>query len=547
MAEFNFKELYSDVHEVIKEIRGASYFFENHPSNYHPRKYVQSIGAFGVSNPAAVSKDYNRIIDEFQRSKHHFELYEFAMSAKRMNKATVKYYCSAPIAREIQEARSEDIRTEVREDPDDLDDHDLDESEISLSSLSRVSSVLCSSSLDAMKEEYAEAFEKYCGPSFMLPSGRSFDAAIYRHVMEDLKKQSLLHSSILDSSYRDELLNLFLDGRDSQAIADRLDELVEIVKTKYQVPDWQKDVIRRYTSVQAIKETLFKGLDSVFTVEGVSEDVHRRFVEMIFDCMKGVLNFYEDYGQQYQLPVMLSERSYMTLWTNFFRILYKDQFNFSAGEVSSKPSAIRKNKNRKKKKKNPESASQQSGAGSQQSGADNRQSGGRRSDGVATTKNNNIEILLIECGPKDNGPNGTKTLADGFKIAKGLKDIYDFIMNEVSLNGGDIAEAMEKIEVYGVLVSGGRIQFVTIRYFGGRFLFFDRGHIESLPLTLNDETLAKIRRMVIYFLQQREQMADCDRVIGKLINIGSLNQQKYEGFPTLTTPPSSPKLKKMKC
>ncbi|KAF9196982.1 hypothetical protein BGZ49_002645 [Haplosporangium sp. Z 27] len=80
------------------------------------------------------------------------------------------------------------------------------------------------------------------------------------------------------------------------------------------------------------------------------------------------------------------------------------------------------------------------------SGVTVRQPVGRRSDGAVKTKSYNMEILLVECGPKDEGPNGTKILTDGFKIAKGLEDIYDYIMNEVRLNGGDITEAQDELE-----------------------------------------------------------------------------------------------------
>ncbi|KAF9186201.1 hypothetical protein BGZ49_004216 [Haplosporangium sp. Z 27] len=538
--DFNFKECYPDIYKAVKSIRGVNYFLDNHPSRYSPRNYVRSVGAFALSNPTAVAKDYNKVIAALGRSSKHSELYDFAISAKRMNKAMVIHFTSTPLIDEayIEVGQySNDVNEEEEEEAE-----DVVETDISSTSLSRVASEL-NSSIGLMRDEYVGAFEKYSGPSFLLPSELSFEETIYRHVME-LKHQSLLHSSILDSSYRDQLLKLFPDERDTKLISDHLNELAVIVKPSYQIPKWQMDVIGYYSSVRVIKETLFQGLDSAFTAEGVSDDVYRSFAEMIYDCIKGILNFYEDYGQQYQLPNQLSEKTYMFVWNIILRILYRGNFNYTTGEVTSKPSALRKNNNRMKKL--AESASQQSGS-SDQSGACNRQSIGRRCDGVATTKANNIEILLVECGPKDSGPNGTKTLADGFKIAKGLKDSYDYIMNEVTLNGGDITEAQREIEVYGIVVSGNRIQFVTTRHFGGRFLYFDKGHTESLPLTLDDNTLPRIRRIVAYFVQQRENMADCDRVIVRLINTDSLIQQnKYEAFPTITTPPPSPKTKRAK-
>ncbi|KAF9426585.1 hypothetical protein BGZ76_002695 [Entomortierella beljakovae] len=60
MPEIN--ESYGKVHDDIKELRGATYFIQNNPNDYHPRKYVESLGAFGHSNPLAAAKDYNKII-----------------------------------------------------------------------------------------------------------------------------------------------------------------------------------------------------------------------------------------------------------------------------------------------------------------------------------------------------------------------------------------------------------------------------------------------------------------------------------------------------
>ncbi|KAF8976371.1 hypothetical protein BGZ46_008319 [Entomortierella lignicola] len=346
--------------------------------------------------------------------------------------------------------------------------------------------------------------------------------------METSTKQSPLHSGILDSNYRKELLGLFFDESGSKAIADRLDELDGLVSLKHQIPDWQMDVINHFTSIKSIKEALFKGLETVFTIEDAKNDDYQEFVEMIFGFMKDVLNFYEDQGQQYQLSELLSERDYLRLWGNFFRVLYKNGgiYSLEQGEVSSRSSAFRKNSDRKS--------------------TESRQSGGRKIDGIfSCVKANKLELGAIEGGKKNEASYGTKFITDSLKVAKVLKDMFDLACNEAGLSGSDVNVAREGMETYGFLASGSRIEFVTLRHFGGRFLYFNRGYSASLPLNSDDETLMRIKRILIYFLQRRGQMADGGKFLGKLINISSLEQQKYESFPTLTTPPNSPKSKKV--
>ncbi|KAF9415572.1 hypothetical protein BGZ76_004780, partial [Entomortierella beljakovae] len=89
----------------IKDMHGADYFINHLPSSYHPRKYIENIKAFSMTHPAAVAKAYNRMLDEFLKSGQ-FELRDYAMSAKRMNKDSVNYYNSTPNLQVLPEDNS---------------------------------------------------------------------------------------------------------------------------------------------------------------------------------------------------------------------------------------------------------------------------------------------------------------------------------------------------------------------------------------------------------------------------------------------------------
>ncbi|KAF9089925.1 hypothetical protein BGX27_002378 [Mortierella sp. AM989] len=241
-------EEYLQLYEAIKKLPGADYFIQNNPDDYRPEKFVHSRLDYARCNPGVISKEYNHFVSKFMNGSS-LDHRLFAIGAKKMTKNMMKFYCDFP-----------------------------DDEEISSSSLSRATSTLGSSSLDGMRDEYAENYESVGAP-FRLPSGKSFDAVIYQHVMEVLKKQSPLHSSILDSNYRKEPPNLLPDNSDSETFANRLDELVKLVSLKHRIPDWQMDVINRFTSIKSIKEALFKGLDTVFTIEGIAQDGFRNLLK----------------------------------------------------------------------------------------------------------------------------------------------------------------------------------------------------------------------------------------------------------------------------
>ncbi|KAF9343373.1 hypothetical protein BGX26_005842 [Mortierella sp. AD094] len=157
------------------------------------------------------------------------------------------------------------------------------------------------------------------------------------------------------------------------------------------------------------------------------------------------------------------------------------------------------------------------------------------------------EIGAIEGGKKDEGSYGTKCLVDSVKMAKVLKDMFDFVCTRAGGNGIEIVPVKKQLEVYGFLVSKLRVEFVSFKYLGGRHFYFNREVEHFIPDLLTDQAVSKICLLATQFLLWRSRIETTAEDVGKLINgCGTLRSQKYESLPTLTTPPSSPRLKKKK-
>ncbi|KAF9169302.1 hypothetical protein BGX20_010491 [Mortierella sp. AD010] len=131
---------------------------------------------------------------------------------------------------------------------------------------------------------------------------------------------------------------------------------------------------------------------------------------------------------------------------------------------------------------------------------EDRQANGLKVDGILYLSGAKIEIGAMEAGKEDEGQYGTKFLVDSVKLAKLLKDMFDFACTQAGGNGSDVIVMINKLEVYGFLISGLRIEFVSLKYLGGRHFYFNREGDHSLPDLLNDDAVAKISRLAKQFL-----------------------------------------------
>ena len=375
-----------------------------------------------------------------------------------------------------------------------------------------------------MKDEFNDNYESFKGTSWVLPSGSVFDAVLREHVLAQTKQQSA-HSFVWDA--KDDLYPLFPQEEDNQAIKQRVDSMKEALP---QLPQWQKDVISKYNSLQSVEDAIQNGIKKKVQIEGIEEKEYDKFNKMIFEFMCGVVSFYDDYGRQNELKEGLSERNHLKLWGIFFRLLVKNGgvLYLDEGEIYSKASADRKNSTRS---------------------TETRQSSGHKMDGmIYCLKASKLEIAGIEGGKKNEGPNGTKVLLDGLKISKLLKDMLDKACDEACSKGTISNTARKGIEVFGFLVSGLRIQFVSSKHFGGRFSYLIREKAESLPSHLDDQSFQIIRSLLSIFLRKRLQMEEAASRLEKMINkeYDNDNIEEYMFASTMTTPPSSPVCKKLR-
>ncbi|KAF9183662.1 hypothetical protein BGZ49_004543 [Haplosporangium sp. Z 27] len=507
------EEIVRGLYKFIEGLAGAAYFISNDPSTYSQAGYVQFRGQFAVEHNNACMKEFNQFMDIFRkcRSKVH---QEFARSTKRVTKKIVRQYSSGSIADVNSEANSS-FSIEANS------------SSFYTGSSSSVlsASTLCSSLVNTMKEEFNVNYESYKGTSWVLPSGSVFDAVVRGHVLAQTKQRSI-HSFVWDS--KDDLRELFPLEEDNQALQQRINSIKE---AQPQLPQWQNDIISGYNSLQSIEDAILNGINQKVQIEGVEEQECKKFNKMIFEFMTGVTNFYEDHGRQNELKEGLSEKTHLKLWSIFFKVLYKHGgvLDLDEGEIYSKASALRKNSTR--------------------GSTENRQSSGRKIDGIIyCLKASKLEIAGIEGGKKNEGPNGTKILLDGLKMSKLLKDMFDKACIEACSKGTLPVTARNGVVVFGFLVSGCKIQFVSLKHFGGRFSYLIREKAESLPLHLDDQSFLIIKSILRIFLRKRLQMEDAASRLGNMINkeYDNDNVEEFMFVSTLTTPPSSPVFKKLR-
>ncbi|KAF9177700.1 hypothetical protein BGZ49_005571 [Haplosporangium sp. Z 27] len=148
---------------------------------------------------------------------------------------------------------------------------------------------------------------------------------------------------------------------------------------------------------------------------------------------------YEDCNNAVSEPQ--SESWYLTkVWIVLFDLIISGNrwLDFQPGEVSSSATALRKNSDRD---------------------LGTRYAFGSKIDGLFRCKKKKFDICAVEAGPKDQGSTGTKMLKDGRKLAKVLKDMFDYICS-LCLDPGNMRT---QLRVYGILISGQRVEFVSLR------------------------------------------------------------------------------------
>ncbi|KAF9418843.1 hypothetical protein BGZ76_004327 [Entomortierella beljakovae] len=520
----NVNEKFRELYEVIKDMKGATYFMENNPDDYHPRKFVLSFGTYARTNPGATAKHYNDLMLRFQDCSS-LEHREYAIRSKKLNKKSVKYFCDSPQDAEVVVVGLEDVQ--VQSDSRDQVvvpfSSSQDSQGSSSSSSGRTSEVhtLSSSSLEIMNERFQRNFQFFSGSSWTLTNGICFDDVLFNETIL-LRKESSLHSFVVDSQRSKLLCRLFPDDYDG-AIQERLKEMDN--HDSFKLEDWQRKVIEAFDSTSTIDKAIFEGINSIVSIDGAEPNGYKEFSKTIFFFFTNIAKFYSENGSNNKLSEGMLERLYMGLWSIFFNMLVdRDDgpIKLKVGEIFSVASAQRRNSERNR---------------------DNRQANGRKIDAIFYSNiGSNFEVGAVEAGRKDNSGYGTKELEDSVKISKVMKDMLDFVCIGASINGNNVSEEKKKIEVYGFLVSGLSIEFLSLKYLGGRYFYLNREKREILPDRLTDISFLKIRRILIEFLELKIRMESTVKLLDELVNgPGSRSNQAYQISPTLTTPPPSPK------
>ncbi|KAF9387520.1 hypothetical protein BGX21_000533 [Mortierella sp. AD011] len=115
-----------------------------------------------------------------------------------------------------------------------------------------------------------------------------------------------------------------------------------------------------------------------------------------------------------------------------------------------------------------------------------RKRSGRKIDGLFKEKEYGLEIGGIEVGPLEEDSTGSKSLSDGLKLGKLLKDQHDYVLQKIS---------MEKsaFSTFGMQMTGRSIQFIELDYKQGKFMRLKRVR-EMTPSPEPDELVAQLAR-----------------------------------------------------
>ncbi|KAF8977973.1 hypothetical protein BGZ46_006970 [Entomortierella lignicola] len=138
-----------------------------------------------------------------------------------------------------------------------------------------------------------------------------------------------------------------------------------------------------------------------------------------------------------------------------------------------------------------------------------RKASGSKVDGIFTIGKGRLEIAVIEMSRNFEEPTSTKALKDARKLGKVMKDMFDNIYLEC--NSED--DIMGKLEVFGLLMSGPRVEILSLRYLKGRFFRLKRECSLTIPPELTDDSIGEIMKTITRFLKLRVRMENMAKLV----------------------------------
>ncbi|KAF9348754.1 hypothetical protein BGX26_012863 [Mortierella sp. AD094] len=345
-----------------------------------------------------------------------------------------------------------------------------------------------------------------------------------------LKVESALHSFVL---YQTHLLVRLFEEADQGLFQGDLtqDNSHEADRS---LLEWkQKEVMRYSTGPDKIQETLLCGWkfgDEDRSLVGINENEIYGFRESLHLSILGFSRLYREYNNE--LPKYQSEAWYVKrIWDDLINnlVIYgSDWLEFDPGEICSGASSLRQNENRN---------------------LETRHACGSKVNGLITCKKSKYEISAIEVGDIDEGSTGTMALKDARKLAKLLKDMFEAICShcksEIDIRG--------ELRVYGIIISGLRIQFLSLRYVQVRYYHLKRERTMVVPSNWDENGIRSILKLVSMMLLFRERMEamskliynrvspDNDDIIRFMSGLDQPDSPPAVHVKTLSTPKSTPK------
>ncbi|KAG0208634.1 hypothetical protein BGX28_000442 [Mortierella sp. GBA30] len=510
--------------------RGGEYFFSlSNPSELSAQDYVawRHANERGiVRQPSALCKEWNdwmRTIKASDSNPWRVAATQTATLTKRMVKEWTLPKQASASSTSVNSGSGFNSRI-----------YSSTSSSVSSSSPTSSSTLSCSSgsltpgALNRMKSEFSASFNEFHGKPWLLPTGTVVDEVIYKYTMT-LECESALHSFVLDQTkaivgcFEEKDQQPFrcdFDQRDSQGAAATL-------------PDWkQKELMRYAVAPEDLRDLLSHGWrrkDEEAIQSDTGEAERDGFNKRFYLAVLRLSALYEDFGNR--IPESQSEAWYATkVWGILIDLLVSgsEWLDLKLGEVSSSASSLRKNRDRD---------------------LESRHAHGRKIDGLVLCKKTQREIGAIEAGRSDEGATGTKVLKDSRKLAKLLKDMLDKMCSHCEKQD----EVRSELRVFGLLISGLRVEFVSLRYLDGRYCWLKRERTFSVPLTWDEHSIRSILVLIKEMLLLRDRMEAMTRLAYRQAHPGADDLvRELSGsarpctpplihIPTLSTPKNSPK------
>ncbi|KAF9353436.1 hypothetical protein BGX26_008801 [Mortierella sp. AD094] len=297
-----------------------------------------------------------------------------------------------------------------------------------------------------------------------------------------LSVESALHSFVLDQT---EVVATLLNEKDWESFEKEINR-TDLPEETEVLSEWKLQEIARYSKgPNGVEDVIFCGLNHI-KENALDKRVDyadvKGFSKRLYGAMFRLSTLYEINNNNLELVESRLESWYSTrVWGILIDLIYEGStwLTFRPGEVCSSASSLRRNKGRD---------------------LETRKASGRKIDGILRCTKADVEICAIEVGPKDEGETGTKVLKDGRKVGKLLKDMFDHICTK------SLRDIRSELRVYGLLVSGLRVEFISFKYLPGRFNRLTRENTLYLPSSWDEESVRAILLLVKEMLLFRNRM-----------------------------------------